>query len=311
MSILCTGSVAIDSIMVYHGRFKDIILPDKIHMLNVAFHVPQLRKSYGGTAANIAFNLRLLGEDPIVLAAVGGDFDPYAAWLDRHGIRRDWIKVLPEEATAGAYITTDLDRNQIIGFHPGAMDRAHEARLEDLGEPYEIGIVSPNGKRAMVENARGLKERGVPCVVDPGQGLPLFEGPELLEMLEGADTYVVNDYEWSLTLEKTGESEAAIARRVGTVVITRGEKGSVLVQGTERHEVPAVPPAEVVDPTGCGDAWRAGYLFGRRRGLPLETCARIGSVMGSLLVEREGTQTLETDLDAVRARYEREFGTAF
>lgn len=311
MAILCSGSVAIDSIMVYHGRFKDVILPDKIHMLNVAFHVPQLKRSYGGTAANIAFNLRLLGEDPVLLAAVGGDFRDYAEWLDRHGIRRDWIKELPEEATAGAYITTDLDRNQIIGFHPGAMDRAHEARLDDVGEPLEIGIVSPNGKRAMIENARGLKEKGIPCVVDPGQGLPLFEGAELLELLDGADTYVVNDYEWELTLEKTGESADAIARRVETVAITKGERGSVLVRGPEQTEVPPAPSKNVVDPTGCGDAWRAGYLYGRRRGLPLESCARIGSVMGSLLAECEGTQTLRTDLASVKARYEREFGAAF
>jgi adenosine kinase len=223
MSVLCSGSVAVDSIMVYRGRFQDVILPDKIRMLNVAFHVPELRKSFGGTAANIAFNLRLLGEDPILLATVGNDFAAYAAWLDRHGVRRDWIRVLEDEATAGAYIITDLDDNQIVGFHAGAMDRAHEANLADVATRFDIGIVSPNGKRAMVENARGLKARGVTVVIDPGQGLPLLECDELVELMEGASAYAVNDYEWSMTLEKTRLTEVEIARRVGAVVVTRGE----------------------------------------------------------------------------------------
>ena len=184
MSVLCSGSVAVDSIMVYRGRFMDVILPEKIRMLNVAFHVPELRKSFGGTAANIAFNLRLLGEDPIILATVGNDFAAYGEWMDRHCIRRDGIRVLEDEATAGAYIITDLDDNQIVGFHAGAMDRAHEAKLAAVELPFDIGIVSPNGKRAMVENARELKKCGVKTVIDPGQGLPLFDGEELVELME-------------------------------------------------------------------------------------------------------------------------------
>jgi adenosine kinase len=311
MSILCTGSVAVDSIMVYQGRFEDVILPDKIHMLNVAFHVPKLRRSFGGTAANIAFNLRLLGEDPIILATVGNDFANYAEWLDRHGIRRDWIRVLEDEATAGAYIITDLVDNQIIGFHSGAMDRAHEAKLGDVDLPFEIGVVSPNGKRAMLENARGLKQRGVTTVIDPGQGLPLLDGDELVEMIEGASAYIVNDYEWSVTLEKTRLDEAEISRRVDAVVVTRGEQGSILLHGGERQEIPAVEADQVVDPTGCGDAYRAGFLFGFRRELPLQTCVRLGSLMGSMMVEKEGTQSLTLDLDAFRARFEREFGASF
>ncbi len=311
MSILCTGSVAVDSIMVYQGRFEDVILPDKIHMLNVAFHVPKLRRSFGGTAANIAFNLRLLGEDPIILATVGNDFTNYAEWLDRHGIRRDWIRVLEDEVTAGAYIITDLADNQIIGFHPGAMDRAHEAKLADVGQAFEIGVVSPNGKRAMIENARALKQRGVTTVVDPGQGLPLLDREELTEMIDGASVYIVNDYEWSATLEKTRLAEAEISRRVDTVVVTRGEQGSILIRGEEREAVPAVPAEQVADPTGCGDAYRAGFLLGLRRELPLETCVQLGSLMGSLMVEKEGTQSLTLDLDAFRTRFEREFGTGF
>jgi adenosine kinase len=311
MSVLCSGSVAVDSIMVYRGRFKDVILPDKNHLLNVAFPVPTLRKRFGGTAANIAFNLRLLGEDPILLATVGNDFAAYAAWLDRHGIRRDWIRELEDEATAGAYIITDLDDNQIVGFHPGAMDRAHEANLADVATRFDVGIVSPNGKRAMVENARGLKARGVTTVIDPGQGLPLLECDELVELMEGASVYAVNDYEWSMTLEKTRLTEVEIARRVGAVVVTRGERGSTLLRVGDRQEIPAVASETVVDPTGCGDAYRAGFLLGLRRDLPLETCARLGSLMGSLMVEKEGTQSLTLDLDAFRARFEREFGASF
>jgi adenosine kinase len=303
MSVLCSGSVAVDSIMVYRGRFKDVILPEKIRMLNVAFHVPELRKSFGGTAANIAFNLRLLGEDPIILATVGNDFAAYGEWLDQHGIRRDGIRVLEDEATAGAYIITDLDDNQIVGFHAGAMDRAHEAKLADVGEPFDIGIVSPNGKQAMLENARALKELGITTVIDPGQGLPLFDGED--------SVYAANDYEWSMTLEKTRLTEAEVAKRVGIVVITRGERGSTLLRGGDRQEISAVAPGEVVDPTGCGDAYRAGFLFGMRRDLPLETCARLGSLMGSLMVEKQGTQSLALDLDAFRARFERAFGASF
>jgi adenosine kinase len=310
VAVLCTGSVAVDHIMVYHGRFRDVILPDRIHMLNVAFHVPQLRRSFGGCAANIAYHLRLLGDDPIVLATVGADdFDAYASWLDRHGIRRDHIVPLPGEATAGAYITTDLEDNQIIGFHPGAMDRAHEAGLDRVKEPFGVGIVSPNGKRAMIELARGLKARGVPTVIDPGQGLPLFERDELVELIEGADVYVVNDYEWSLTLSRSALSEQDLLRRVGAAVVTRGEKGSTLRRGRDAADIPPVPAARVVDPTGCGDAYRAAFLHGLGRGLPLETCARMGSLMGSLKVAEPGTQSLALGPGEFRARFAAAFGS--
>ncbi len=310
MAVLCTGSVAVDHIMVFHGRFRDVILPDRIHVLNVAFHVPELRRSFGGCAANIAYHLRLLGEDPIVLATVGGDdFDAYAAWLDRHGIRRDHIVGLAGEATAGAYITTDLDDNQIIGFHPGAMDRAHELGLERVKEPIEVAIVAPNGKRAMLELARELKRRRLPSVIDPSHGLPLFEPSELVELIDGADVYIVNDYEWSLTLARSALSEEDLLRRVGAVVITRGEKGSTLRRGSHAVEIPVVPAERVVDPTGCGDAYRGALLYGLRRGLPLETCAQMGSLMGSLAVGERGTQSLKLGLAEFRTLYARAFGS--
>jgi adenosine kinase len=307
MAVLVTGSVAVDSIMVFRGRFRDLILPDRIHALNVAFHVPELRRTWGGCGANVAYNLRLLGEEPLLVATVGADFAPYAEWLDRCGVRRDWIRVLDDEATAGAYITTDLDDNQITGFHPGAMDRAHEAPIAGVAEPYAVGIVSPNGKRAMQEAARALKAGSAACVVDPGQGLPLFERDELVELLDGADVYVVNDYEWTLTLERSGLTPSEVARRVGSVIVTRGEKGSLLRRGDDETEIPAVRAERVVDPTGCGDAYRAGLLYGMARELPLEKGARIGSLMGALKVARPGTQSLAFELDEFRSRFRGEF----
>ncbi|MCZ6464398.1 MAG: PfkB family carbohydrate kinase, partial [Proteobacteria bacterium] len=229
MSILVTGSIAFDHIMVFEDRFRNHILPDKVHMLNVSFLVPSLEKRWGGCAANIAYNLRILDVDPIVLATVGRDFGPYVEWMDRHGIRRDWIRVLEDAFTAQAFITTDLDDNQISAFHPGAMERAHEAPISGVEADLSVGIVAPNGKRAMQEHARALKERGVPCVIDPGQGLPMFDGDELLEMIDGSALYVANDYEWAMTLEKTGLDDNAIASRVDAVIVTRGEHGSWLL----------------------------------------------------------------------------------
>jgi len=320
MAILVTGSVAVDHIMVFEDHFKNHILPDKVHMLNVSFFVPSMEKRWGGTGANIAYNLRVLGEDPVLLAAVGHDLGAYAAWMDRHGIRRDWLRRLDDAFTAQCFITTDLDNNQLTSFHPGAMARAHEARLEDVSESLSVGIVAPNGKQAMQDYARELKRRGVPCVLDPGQGLPMFDGPELVEMIEGSAVFVVNDYEWSLTLARTGLDEDGVAERVGAVVVTRGSEGSRLRRGgrelgaftqTERSDIAVVPPERVVDPTGCGDAYRAGLLYALAHRLPLETGARIGSLLGSLKVARSGPQSIELGLEAFRARYESEFGHAF
>jgi adenosine kinase len=319
MSVLVTGSIAIDQIMVFPDKFQNHILPDKIHTLNVAFMVPELKRQWGGTGANIAYNLRRLGVDPILLGTVGHDFAAYAEWMDRHGIRRDRLRVLDDCFTAQCFITTDLENNQITSFHSGAMDRAHEASIDAVDEEIRVGIVAPNGKQAMVENARSLKQRGIACVVDPGQGLPMFDGPELVDLLDGASVYVVNDYEWAMTLEKTGLDEDAIAARVGAVVVTRGEQGSRVRRGGleralrmegERAEIPTVAPERVVDPTGCGDAYRAGILYGLLHDLPLEQGARLGSLLGSLKVARPGPQSIEADLPELQARFEREFGRA-
>ena len=319
MSVLVTGSVAIDHIMVFPDRFANHILPDQIRKLSVAFAVPSLEKVWGGTGANIAFNLRRLEVDPILLATVGQDLGAYTAWMDQHGMRRDWLHVLDDSFTAQCFITTDLDDCQITAFHPGAMDRAHEAPISSVGESFRVGIVSPNGKQAMRDHARELKKRGVPCVVDPGQGLPLFDRDELLELIDGASVYVVNDYEWEMTKSRVELDEDAIADRVGALVVTRGEKGSWIRRGgrdggveveAASTEIPPVKARAVVDPTGCGDAYRAGLLCSLAKGGSVERGARIGAVMGALKVAHGGPQSIPEDLAAIAARFEREFGAA-
>jgi len=317
MSILVTGSVAIDHIMVFEDRFKNHILPDQVHILNVAFFVPNMEKRYGGTGANIAYNLRKLGNDPVLLASVGSDLGPYAAWMDRHGLRRDHLLTLDDAYTAQCFITTDLDNNQLTSFHPGAMERAHEATIGGVSEDFTVGIVAPNGKQAMQDYARDLKARGALTVVDPGQGLPMFDGDELLELLDGAAVYVVNDYEWSMTQSKTGLDEDAIAERVGALIVTKGAKGSIVRRGgrdvgleieSERTEVPSVEPAAVTDPTGCGDAYRSGVLHGLANGWSIEKGAKLGSLMGSLKVAHSGPQSIELGPAEISQRFEQAFG---
>ena len=237
--------------------------------------------------------------------------------MDRNGIRRDHLVELEDEFTASAFVTTDEANNQIISFHPGAMDRAHEAKVSSVSEGFNVGIVSPNGRQAMIDNARELKDRGALCVVDPGQGLPILDSAVLVAALEGATVYIVNEYEWELTREKTGLDEDAIAEKVGALVITRGEEGSILRRGgrdapirmdVDRIDVAPVKATDVVDPTGCGDAYRAGLLYALTNDLPLAKGARLGSLMGSLKVARRGPQSIELDLDAIRDGYRTEFG---
>ena len=311
MTILVSGSLALDHIMVFPDRFKDHILADKLHILNVSFNIESLETHFGGVAGNIAYHLRLLGEDPLILATVGSDFGPYAEWLERNGIRRDAIRVLDDVRTAQGFVTTDLDDNQIWAFFVGAMARAHESRLADVDEELALAIVSSDGKQAMIDHARELKRRGVPTFIDPSHGLPTLSREELVEMIDGAEAYIVNDYEWSLTLERSGLDEAGVAKRCGAVVITKGAHGSTILIDGRSLEIPPVAAARVVDPTACGDAYRAGLLFGRARNLDWETAGRLGNLLGSYQVEVEGTQNLRLGLDEFRARYECEFGAGF
>jgi adenosine kinase len=311
MSILVTGSLAIDRIMVFPDRFKNHILPDKLHILSVSFHVPEMREFFGGCAGNIAYGLKLLGADPLILAAAGRDFGAYAAWLDQHGIRRDAIRIFEEVHTAQCFITTDLDDNQIVAFHPGAMERASDLQVADVPEPISLAIVGPDDNGAMRRHAADLKKRGVPTVIDPGQQLINFDPDGLLTFLEGARAFVVNDYEWAVTLERTGLAEAELAQRADAIVVTRGGQGSTIFEGDRRIDVPPVTAARVVDPTGCGDAYRAGLLYGLERGLALERAARLGSLMGCLAVEVRGTQSVQIDAAGLRARYQQAFGEPF
>jgi adenosine kinase len=323
MAVLVTGSVAVDHIMIFQDHFKNHFLGDKLEKLNVAFHVPSMSKQYGGTGANIAYNLRRLDVEPILLAAVGPDLGAYAEWMDRSGVRRDHLRVLADEYTAACFITTDQANNQIISFHPGAMDRAHEARIADVRAPFDAAIVSPNGRQAMLDYCRDLKREGVgkarptPFIFDPGQGLPILDKAALLEALTGATIYIVNEYEWALTHEKTGLDEDAIAERVGALIVTRGEDGSSVRRGglatgiplaSARSEIRPVKAEQAVDPTGCGDSYRAGLLYALAHGLPLEKGARLGSLMGALKVARRGPQSIELDFPAIRERFRAEFG---
>lgn len=331
MAVLVTGSVAVDHIMIFQDHFKNHFVGDKLEKLNVAFHVPSMSKQFGGTGANIAYNLRRLGIEPILLATVGPDLGAYAAWMDESGVSRDHLRVLDDEYTAACFITTDAGNNQIISFHPGAMDRAHEARIADVRAPFDAAIVSPNGRQAMLDYARDLKSRNldgapgqkarrVPFIFDPGQGLPILDKQALLDSLTGATIYIVNEYEWELTREKTGLDEDGIAERVGALIVTRGEDGSSVRRGgldaglglaSARSEIRPVKAAQAVDPTGCGDSYRAGLLYALAHGLPLEQGARIGSLMGALKVATRGPQSIALDLAAIRERYRAEYGESF
>ena len=307
MSALICGSLAYDTIMVFQDQFKNHILPDKVHILNVSFLVPRMRREFGGCAGNIAYNLKLLGDDPIPMATVGQDFGPYRKWLDEHGIRQDHIKELPELFTAQAFITTDLDDNQITAFHPGAMMRSHENHVRDVTEAT-FGIVAPDGRDAMLQHARGFAERGVPFIFDPGQALPLFNGDEFRHFIEQAEYVVVNDYESSLLQERTGWDEATIAGKVAAYIITQGPQGSRIHTRETVHDIPPAHERRITDPTGCGDAYRAGLIFGLMRNYDLPTCGRMASLMGALKIEHPGTQNQRFTYPEFAEQFIQQFG---
>lgn len=310
MTALICGSVAYDTVMVFDGRFRDHILPDKIHVLNVAFLVPGLRRNFGGCAGNIAYNLKLLGGDGLVMATVGSDFGPYEAWMRSNGLPLDRVKRIESEFTAQAYITTDLDSNQITAFHPGAMLRAHENRVPtDAG--IRLGVVAPENREGMLEHAEQFAAAGIPFLFDPGQGLPMFNGEELAAFLARATWVAVNDYEGSLLAERVGAPLEQIASRVKALIVTRGAEGSRLYTGGHVIDVPVARARRVEDPTGCGDAYRAGLLYGLQRGLDWETTARIASLMGAVKIEHHGTQNHRFTRAEFAARFHESFGVRF
>jgi adenosine kinase len=309
MTTLVCGSMAYDTIMVFPDQFRKHILPDQIHILNVSFMVPEMRREFGGTAGNVAYNLKLLGEDPQIMATVGHDFDPYASRLDALGISRRHVRRVDNQFTAQAFITTDVDDNQITAFHPGAMSYAHLNRIADA-PGVRLAIVSPDGRQGMVEHVRDLAAAKVRYIFDPGQGLPMFEGPDLLAMMDGAAALAVNDYEARVVEQKTGRSIEDLAGTMEAVVVTRGADGSSVYAKGRRTDVRAVKAEAIVDPTGCGDAYRSGLLYGMARQWQWEQSAQLASLMGSVKIAHRGGQNHKPSREFIATRLREEFAQA-
>jgi len=307
MTALICGSMAFDTVMVLPGRFRDHILPDRIHLLNVSFLVPSLRRNFGGCAGNIAYNLALLGGRGAPMATVGHDFGPYAQWLRGRSVDLTHVRTIDGEYTAQAFITTDLDDNQITAFHPGAMNHAQENRVERaLGAG--LAIIAPDGKEGMLQHARQCAGAAIPFVFDPGQGLPMFSSEELAEFVRLADYVAVNDYEGKLLEEKTGRKLENIAREVKALIVTMGAQGSRIFAGGKVHDIPIAAPERVLDPTGCGDAYRAGLLYGIAHGWDWPDIGRLGAVLGAIKIASRGAQNHRLDRAMVEARFKQAFG---
>ena len=316
-SIIC-GSIAYDTIMSFDGRFQDQILPNQIHILNVAFLVPHMRREFGGCAGNIAYNLKLLGGEPVIMATVGGDAGPYFDQLAKHDISVDHIRELPNAFTAQAMITTDRDNNQITAFHPGAMAESHQNLVsevvrtkQNLKTPLKVAIVAPDGRQGMVEHANQLDEQDIPFIFDPGQGLPMFNGEELMEFVELATYVAVNDYEGEMLAQRTGLSLAEISKKVEALIVTKGAQGAEIHSHGKLIAIPPVKVEKPIDPTGCGDAFRSGLLFGIENGLDWETTGRIGSLMGAIKIASQGPQNHKPSLDEIQNQFKAAFGYNF
>ncbi len=309
MHTLICGSMAYDTIMVFQDRFKNHILPEKIHILNISFLVPDMRREFGGCAGNIAYTLQLLGGKPLIMATVGEDYGPYRERLDRLGLSRTHVREVAGTYTAQGFITTDLDDNQITAFHPGAMSQSHLNHVGDARE-VSLGIVAPEGREGMLQHAREFHASGIPFVFDPGQGLPMFNGDELSAFIDQASYLALNDYEAQLLQEKTGQTIEALAKRVRGAVVTLGAKGSRVYAGGRLYEIPCVKPEAVIDPTGCGDAYRAGLLFGIEQGWDWETTGRLASLLGSIKIARRGGQNHAVSRDEIAVRYRAAFGSS-
>ncbi len=297
MAVLICGSLAFDTIMTFEGRFSEQILPEQLHILNVSFLVPSLRRDFGGCAGNIAYSLKLLGGEPWPMAMLGSDGADYVQRLQTLGIDERHVKQLQDAFTAQAMIMTDRDNNQITAFHPGAMMQAHANRI-DPSTSATLGIISPDGRDAMLDHAKQFVEAGVPFVFDPGQGLPMFSGEELKRFVEQASWVTVNDYEGKMLCDRTGWSLADISRQVKGLVVTLGAQGCDLWIDGEKTSVAPVTPLQVVDPTGCGDAWRGALLFGLEKGWSLVRCAELGNRMGALKIAHRGPQNYAMDFVA-------------
>jgi len=310
MTSLICGSLAFDTIMSFGGRFSEALLADQLHKINVAFLVPGIRREFGGCAGNIAYNLKLLNGDPLIMATIGQDSAPYIDRLDKLGISRRCIKMIDSSYTAQAFITTDIDSNQITAFHPGAMAMSHQIKIADAGK-VSIAIIAPDGRDGMIEHARDCAAANIPFIFDPGQGLPMFNGEELTRFIELATYVAVNDYEAELLTERTGLSFQQIAERVSALIVTRGEQGAEIFTSDGRLDVPVVKVADIVDPTGCGDAFRAGMLFGLTRGMDWMTIGRLSSLMGAIKIASQGGQNHAPSVAQIEDRFFQEYGYRF
>lgn len=310
MTSLICGSMAFDTIMSFHGRFSEALLADQLHKINVAFLVPGIRREFGGCAGNIAYNLKLLNGDPLIMATVGMDSVPYIERLDKLGISRRCIRTIDDAYTAQAFITTDADSNQITAFHPGAMGSSHQNKVADAGK-VKLAIVAPDGRDGMIEHAHDCAKLGIPFIFDPGQGLPMFSGEELIRFIEMATYVAVNDYEAELLTERTGLSLEQVAERVSALVVTRGEQGAEIYTSAQRYDIPVVRVDQVVDPTGCGDAFRAGMLYGLTNDMDWMTIGRLSSLMGAIKIASQGGQNHVLTREAIEQRFEKEFGYRF
>lgn len=309
MHTLICGSVAYDTIMVFHDRFKQHILPDQIHILNVSFLVPDMRREFGGCAGNIAYSLAMLGGKPLAMATVGSeDFAAYEKRFDALGLSRDHVKEVPGSFTAQAFITTDLDDNQITAFHPGAMSHSHLNHISDAKD-VALGIVAPDGRDGMLQHAREFHEAGIPFIFDPGQGLPMFDGADLNRFIDMATYVTVNDYEARLVQERTGETAEALAKKVKAFIITRGGDGSTVFADGKRIDIPSAKAQALVDPTGCGDAYRAGLLYGIVNGMDWALTGRLASLIGAIKIAQRGAQNHSFTRSDIEAQFKQAFGT--
>lgn len=304
MHILICGSLAFDTIMVFQDQFKNHILPDKIHALSVAFYVPEMRREFGGTAGNIAYNLQLLDGKPLIMATVGQDFGPYTQWLNQNNLNTAHIKQINDSFTAQAFITTDMDDNQITAFHPGAMVESHQNSVKNTHD-VTLAVIAPDGRDGMFQHARECFEAGIPFMFDPGQGLPMFNGEELLHFIEMATYLAVNDYESQIIQDKTGLNLEQLAAKVDALIVTLGGNGSHIYADGQRFEVPCVKADKIVDPTGCGDAYRAGLLYGIANGWDWPTCGRLASTMGAIKIASRGGQNHKPTREEIENVYTR------
>ena len=302
-NILICGSIAYDSIMVFQDQFKNHILPDQIHNLNICFYVPEMKKNFGGTAGNIAYNLKLLQSNPLIMATHGDDFELYSNWLDSLGISKKYMKKITGMFTAQAFITTDQDDNQITAFHPGAMIQAHTNSIANVEDSIDLAIIAPDGRDAMIQHAQQCYKANIPFIFDPGQGLPMFTAEELITFIEQASYIAVNDYEAKLLQDKTGLTVEKITSKVKAFIVTKGAHGSEIYTDDEMIKIDAIKASNLVDPTGCGDAFRSGLIYGISAGWDWHKTGKLASVMGAIKIGFEGGQNHQPTIHDIVALF--------